>query len=265
MIFTHPRQERTKELAVNYILPAWTVLRNPNAELTDVDSEYERNIRTQWGAFTGEELDYKAVARADDFLSVAPPLSTQEREVLEGARLAVLGYFNLENPQAFDPVAREMKISGSVGTEPDGGEVHGIIDRLDSYLSNHGQDRVIISDYKTGKVPRDAYLDEAFFAMRGYALLYRQSTGITPYSLRLLYIADAQGPTSIITQKLDDQLLDETEREYKKIWVEIRSAARDERWETKSGPLCPWCPFQSICPEFNKTVLPIQEKPLTLL
>ena len=265
MIFLHPRQDRTKELASNYILPAWTVLRNPEADLSKVEDTYELNLRREWGAFLKDVPDSRATSRADDYLQIAPPGSQVESEILDGALAAVLGYFSLENPTAFDPLAREMPISGSVGQEPEGGQMHGIIDRLDSYLSNDGEDRIIISDYKTGKVPRDEYLEESFFAMRAYALLYKQSTGITPYSLRLLYVADAKGPASIITQKLNEQIIESTEKDLKKVWIDIRSAAKQERWETKSGPLCPWCPFQKICPEFNKVVSKVVELTPTLL
>jgi putative RecB family exonuclease len=259
MLFSHPRAERTTQVALAYVLPAWTVLTNPSAEMSQVDDEFEVRLRVHWKAHVGGDVDDRSLLRAEEYLQLAPPASATEGEIISGAQAAVLGYFTMENPQAFDPVSSEMTVQGVVGEADQAGQIHGIIDRVDEYIARDGSRRVIISDFKTGKVPQDQYLKEAFFAMRAYALMYRQEFGITPHQLRLLYVADAKGPASIRSEYVDDSVIERTEVEFADIWARIKGAARTETWEPTPGPLCPWCPFAALCPAFATDVKPVTD------
>lgn len=254
MLFTNQRELRTLDLALEYLLPAWTVLCNPDVKLNTVENEKEKEIRLHWKSHSEEAVDKREKDRAEQYQELAAPGSNEETEVLQGAAAAVKGYFTIENPTVFDPVAMELGISARVGVYPKGGDLFGIIDRLDQYTAKSGEIRVAISDYKTGKVPKDMYLDDAFFAMRAYAMMYRKTNGVTPYQLRLLYVSDAKGQASVRSQLVTDELLDKTEIEYAKIWDGINLSAKKQAWNTQTGPLCPWCPFQAICPAFTKEV-----------
>jgi putative RecB family exonuclease len=108
----------------------------------------------------------------------------------------------------------------------------------------------VISDYKTGKVPKDRYLDEAFFAMKVYALLLAEAQGVVPFSLRLLYVAapSAQADRRVA---VDDALLEGTRTTMLRLWASMRQSAADDVWETKTGPLCGWCHFKPWCPAFG--------------
>lgn len=121
------------------------------------------------------------------------------------------------------------------------------VDAEDSmYLAGHG----FIPTHNTGKLPNPRYLNDAFFAMKLYALVLRETTGKTPYALRLVYIKHT-GKEAVRFLKLTDEILDQTRAEIQGIWTRIKAAAAADNWPTKTGPLCNWCYFQDKgCPAF---------------
>ncbi len=71
-------------------------------------------------------------------------------EFLADAAVMVDRYFQLEDPTAFDPIGIELMLSAKVGDLL----LRGIIDRLD--LDADGE--LIVTDYKTGRVPSEKQL-----------------------------------------------------------------------------------------------------------
>jgi putative RecB family exonuclease len=153
-------------------------------------------------------------------------------------------YFTIENPTKFTPDSTEEKVFGEV----DGYPVMGIIDRLDTVTRDQGTS-VYVSDYKTGKIPKTRYEDEAFSAMRFYAMLLTDS-GIKPDVLRLVYLSKP-GKTSVLKRPVTDEVIDATRKENVAVIRSIRSAHANDNWPATTGPLCPWCDYQSICPAFS--------------
>ncbi|MPZ51987.1 MAG: hypothetical protein GEU79_04510 [Acidimicrobiia bacterium] len=147
-------------------------------------------------------------------------------------------YFSIEDPSSFDPDDRELDMLDEV----DGMTLRGILDRID----RDEQDRLIITDYKTGKAPPERYAQGAFFALKIYALLIRHRTGETPHEIRLLYL---NGPTLYRTT-VDDRVLDAMSRQVRALWDAIEKAMSNDRFPPRPGPLCDWCAFKSICPAF---------------
>jgi putative RecB family exonuclease len=169
-----------------------------------------------------------------------------ERAWLADAADRVATYFSMENPQRLEPAAREEFVEWQLD---DGPLLRGVIDRVD--VAGDGSIRVV--DYKTGKSPSQRYGAQAKFQMRFYALLVERLRGRRASILQLLYLKDGQAV--VLRPTAED--LDRIEHEVREIWGEITRAARESRWRTRKGPLCAWCSFQELCPEFGGTPPPI--------
>lgn len=200
----------------------------------------EPSGRTPQAAY---ELIPTAIAEfADEFeqLSDAAP-DTDSDEIEAAVREMVGNYFELEDPRRLNAIDRELRIEGTL----DGVEIVGIIDRLDR--ADDGT--YVITDYKTGKAPADKYSREAFFGLRIYALLLEQlhEIGVAPSKLRLLFL----GSVEILEIDVDPGQLRGTAGQIAAIAGAIEAAISRDDWRTKTGPLCNWCHFKSICPAFN--------------
>lgn len=202
--------------------------------------------RTEEAAFALLDAGWAAMVAADPTLSHLHVDAAAERAWLADARSRVETYFTLENPQRLEPAAREEFVEWQL---PDGPLLRGVIDRVD--VAPDGSIRVV--DYKTGKTPAAQYGSQAKFQMRFYALLVERLRGRMPDVLQLLYLRD--GGTVVLRPTADD--LARIEHEVRSLWDEIARAARESRWRTRRGPLCAWCSFQSLCPEFGGTPPPI--------
>ncbi len=161
-----------------------------------------------------------------------------------GQRLEV--YFTLENPQRLEPDAREQFIEWQM---PDGPLLRGVIDRVD--VASDGSIRII--DYKTGKAPAPQYGRQAKFQMRFYALMVTHLRGSSPSVLQLLYLKD--GGTVVLNPTATD--LDLAEHEIRELWADIQHTAELSEWRPRRSPLCGWCSFKALCPEFGGTPPPI--------
>lgn len=212
-LFKLPREERTPERAHEFIEPAWDRLKEK-----------------------------------DSYKDVAEPGSAEERRMLAYAREMVSNYFNIENPQSFDAGALEYHAEAQVGDVT----LHGYIDRLDkAVIPGLGEEKYLISDYKSGKLPRPRYVDDAFFAMRIYALLLFEETGEMPHMLRLIYLKGKTAQEAVYRVIVTPELLERARRDVENIWKRIRMSAASGEWPTKTGPLCNFCDFKPICPAFG--------------
>lgn len=174
-------------------------------------------------------------------------LVPHQEEILSKARDSVVSWFKVERPHNFEPSKRETRLVASIGAS----EILGIIDRVD-VLQSDSESKVYISDYKTGKPvgPDDRFLDDKFFAMRIYALLWRETTGQTPFELRLIYVNGASRD-SVRKLRVDDALLKRAEHEVKTITKAMKKCEKESSWPCKKQVLCQWCEFQSMCPLWN--------------
>ena len=109
----------------------------------------------------------------------------------------------------------------------------------------------MIPTHNTGKIPRDRYLDDAFFAMRIYALLLFEETGKMPHMLRLIYLKGENAEEALRRVVVTPELIERTRRDVNAIWRRIKTAAATGNWPTKTGPLCNFCDFKPMCPAFG--------------
>ncbi len=164
-----------------------------------------------------------------------------EQAWLQDARGRLGTYFTLENPQRLEPEARELFVEFQLD---DGPLLRGVIDRID--VAPDGSIRIV--DYKSGKSPDPRFgATKERFQMRFYALVVERLRARRPALLRLLFLRDGQ--------QLDVHPTDEDiaaiEHEVRALWDEICDAARRGTFRPRRGPLCGWCSFQELCPEFG--------------
>ena len=158
-------------------------------------------------------------------------------------------YFSVEDPTSFEPKALEMDLLVDI----DHMKIRGILDRMEvvTEAGPDGAERtaLVITDYKTGKAPGERYANQAFFALKIYALLIRTTQGVTPNRLRLLYLT---GPTEY-TMEITDAQLDAMRAQLAALWGAIERAIATDTWPAKTSALCDWCDFKdTICPAWEQ-------------
>jgi RecB family exonuclease len=147
-VFNHPPQERTVETALTYVEPAWSMLRDPLVGRATVEEgSPEHRLRSAENRFReaiepGSEDEERLLTEAAAALLVVP--AERSEEFIETVRVAVRGWFAMENPAKFEPADRERYVRAKVGKAL----VHGFIDRLDIIEDKSGVNRVFVSDYK---------------------------------------------------------------------------------------------------------------------
>lgn len=222
-LFKHEPKERTYEVAEGYIQEGWYALTgDPSTEpKNDTQAQYRTSI---------------------------PFESDEEQEMFKNVKRFLTNYFELERPWNFTPVGMEVKFFSKIrGKTP----ILGFIDRLDKYETSLGEERDCITDYKTGKVPSERFLDDAFFAMKVYALLFQEKYKTLPYELRLLYLSSKKKEIAIKRLKVDQKMVDEARRTMETTWQKINADYDRKNFGAKKNKLCDWCDYKDMCPAWN--------------
>ena len=179
-----------------------------------------------------EQIDAKA-----ELDSLVP----DSKEWLDRAEALLKNYFDLEEPNSFEPTHRELHLEMDLNDDV---YLHGYVDRLD--VATSGEVRIV--DYKTGKAPKPAWEEKALFQLRVYALIYWRTTGVIPRLLQLIYLGSAQ----LLRNSPSEMDLISTERVLVRIAAEIEAAMHNDKWTPQPSRLCDWCSFKNICPAFNE-------------
>lgn len=249
-IFDHEPGNRGVEQILPYVEPALAMLLEPlvpREQVTEGTPQWrlraaEQRFREDHAP--GSRSEQRLLREADEVRSILDELD--EEAFLETVRQVVRGWYGMESPHKFTPDARELHVAAKIA----GVTVHGFIDRLDKITGADGIERVYVTDYKTGKRVRPKYEDEAFFQLAVYALLLRESAGIDVTQLRLVF-TKVGDPSGVVTRTVDQQLLTKTRKQLTAVWNAIGKSYRTDDWPTRRQPLCGWCYFQEVCPEFN--------------
>ena len=167
-------------------------------------------------------------------------LVPDQKEWMDRVTALLQNYFQLENPQIFQPTHIEEHLELPANNSL---LLHGYVDRID--VAPTGEVRIV--DYKTGKSPKPGYEDKALFQLRFYGLLWFRIKNVVPKLLQLLYLGDAQTIRSYPTES--DLLM--AERKALKIGEDILISHEKDFWPTQKSRLCDWCSFKKICPAFN--------------
>lgn len=181
--------------------------------------------------------EWPAVADDPDWPTLGiTPGSEAERDFKRRSWLGVRGYFEIENPQRVEVIARERYLSAVI----DGVPLRGIIDRLDRDVF----DDVVVTDYKTGKVPIPAFAAPKYRQLNLYAAMVEAVDGVLPNEGRLLFTSFGRTLATTIDRESVTEAVD-TARE---AWDGLHAAEALGEYEPSPGPLCGWCPFVIDCP-----------------
>jgi putative RecB family exonuclease len=195
-------------------------------------------IAGEWDKLTAGDTALAALVAGDGELA----------QFLQDATAAVDGYFTLEDPRRLQPAEREHYVETTLDS---GLRLRGYIDRLD--LSAAGDIRIV--DYKTGRVPREAYEASALFQMKFYALVIWRTRGVIPRMLQLMYLSDGE----VLRYCPDEADLRATQRKLEALWAAIEKARAAGDWRPRPSRLCDWCRHKALCPEFGGTLPPLPE------
>jgi putative RecB family exonuclease len=190
--------------------------------------------------------EWDRLAAADPELTALFHDESERLVWLRSASAALDGYFTLEDPRRLEPAERECYVETVLDS---GLRLRGYIDRLD--VTAAGDIRIV--DYKTGRVPREAYEASALFQMKFYALVIWRLRGRIPRMLQLMYLSDGE----VLRYCPDEADLRATERKLDALWKAIQRARDTGDWRPRPSKLCGWCNHQALCPEFGGTLPPL--------
>lgn len=155
------------------------------------------------------------------------------------AEILVRRYFTLEDPTTVHPIGLELRLEVKVGSLT----LRGIIDRLE--LDAEGG--LVVTDYKSGKVPGVMHEQSRLGGVHFYAFLCERVLGRRPARIQLLYLSE---PVAIVAQP-SAQSVRGLEQRTSAIWKAVERACANEDFRPRPSPLCNWCSFQEFCPAFG--------------
>ena len=155
------------------------------------------------------------------------------------AEVLVRRYFTLEDPTTVHPIGLELRLEAQVGSLT----LRGIIDRLE--LDADGG--LVVTDYKSGKVPGVMHEQSRLGGVHFYAFLCERVLGVRPARIQLLYLSE---PVAIIAQP-SAQSIRGLEQRTSAIWKAVERACANDDFRPRPSALCNWCSFQDYCPAFG--------------
>lgn len=151
----------------------------------------------------------------------------------------VANYFLLENPTTVVPIGLELMMSAELGSVT----LRGIIDRLE--LDDDGE--LVVTDYKTGRPPREGFEKSRLGGVEFYALLCEEMLGRRPARVQLMYL----GEPEVIIRTPTAGTVRGVRQRAAAIWQAVQRACATDDFRPRPGPLCDWCNFRSYCPSYG--------------
>lgn len=182
---------------------------------------------------------FDEVSAEEDYLALGLG-ADQQAQFVSGAAELVSKYFELEDPSSVQPIGLELRLEVEVA---DHLTLRGIIDRLE--LDDSG--RLVVTDYKTGKVPGHQYEQARLGGVHFYSYLCERFFGQRPAQVQLLYLSR---PEAIVTEPTA-QSTRGLERRIEAIWSAIKRACERDDFRPSPSRLCDYCNFRSYCPAFG--------------
>ena len=148
-------------------------------------------------------------------------------------------YFELEDPATIRPIGLEVMLSARLG----GLLLRGIIDRLE--LDDDGE--LVVTDYKTGKAPREGFEQARLTGLQFYALLCEEVLGQRPAKVQLLYLSTPESIAATPTESMTRGIRQRSQA----VWQAVERACTLDDFRPRTGPLCGYCTFKPYCPSFG--------------
>ena len=193
------------------------------------------------------EPEWQRLCSADELLAALITDDAERSRFVADAAASLTGYFRLEDPRRLEPAEREWYVEAEL---PSGLRLRGYVDRLDATPA--GDLRIV--DYKTGRVPLEAYESSALFQMKFYGLVIWRLRGVIPRLLQLMYLS---GDGEVLRYSPDEADLLATERKLNALWAAISRARETGDFRPRPGKLCDWCRHKALCPAFGGTLPPM--------
>jgi putative RecB family exonuclease len=187
-----------------------------------------------------EDLDQARIELADHPEFAELELSDEEWELFHlDAQELVRRYFTLEDPTTVQPIGLELKLQAEVGAV----RVRGIIDRLE--VDRDGE--LVVTDYKTGRVPSELFEAKSLGGVHMYAALCEETFGRRPARVQLLYLSK---PEAIIATPTE-QSCRGMQRKTAALWSAIERACARDDFRPHPSRLCDFCSFKAYCPAYG--------------
>jgi putative RecB family exonuclease len=201
-------------------------------------SEVPPGRRTPATAQAQLELAWAELAVDPDFtgLALAPDA---EAEFLADAATLVANAFQLEDPNAVNAIGLELKLEARIGTL----RLRGIIDRLD--LDADGE--LVVTDYKTGRAPGQAYENRQLGGVQFYAFLCEQMLGRRPARVQLLHLREPVAIVGVPSEQSVRGLVNRTSA----VWTAVERACDQDDFRPQPSRLCDYCAYKEYCPAFG--------------
>ena len=191
---------------------------------------------------------------ATDPEMVGLELSPEEAlEMRADAERLVRRLYQLEDPDRVRVVDTELMLEaellpGAEGTPGTGRggqplRLRGIIDRLE----RDAEGRLVVTDYKTGRVPTQSREQARLGGVHFYAYLCEKALGQRPDRVQLYYLSE---PLSISTSPCDQSIRGLALRAGA-LWAAIERACEYEDFRPRPSMLCDWCGYKQWCPAFG--------------
>lgn len=194
----------------------------------------EAKDRTQDNAHKDLETALDEYKRLPDLIEL--DLSETEQKNLESESHKLIdNYFQIESPQSINPIGIELKLEAQVGDTL----IRGIIDRLEI---EDGE--LIVTDYKTGSVPRAQSESSKLGGVHLYSLLCEKIFGKLPKRVQLIYLSAS---TSIIATPTSSSVKGVQLRS-NAIRTAVLKACESGDFRPNPSVLCNWCGYQDLCP-----------------
>jgi putative RecB family exonuclease len=149
-------------------------------------------------------------------------------------------YLTLEDPATITPIGIELRLEVEVGDL----RLRGIIDRLE--LDEDGG--LVVTDYKTGRVPSEQQEAARLGGVHFYAYLCERLFGRRPATIQLMYLG---AQPQVIIARPTEQSINGLERKVRAIWSAVERACERDDFRPKPSRLCDWCAFKAYCPAFG--------------
>lgn len=144
----------------------------------------------------------------------------------------------IEQPEETVINGIEFELNGQL----EGVTLKGFIDR---YTMIDG--KMIIGDYKTGKVPTPKWEEDKFTQLYIYSALVQELGIAEVTTVELLYL---KGPKKI-SRQVSSSHIEEVKETIVTVKSEIDEACRTEHFPTVKSKLCDWCYFKKQCPAWR--------------
>lgn len=203
----------------------------------------ERTPEAAQGAFARARDEFET---RDDFAALQ--LTAPQREAFwEDSRNHVRAYYRIENPRIARIEGLERHVEAPLGEV----NLHGIVDRIERDAS----DRLVITDYKTGKPKPERFSGDYARQLQLYAVMCEHSLGAAPDEVRLFFLGGAPNEYPPAQRTLrwtsTPDTRDSARREAIETHRQLAASCASGNFPTATSPLCNWCDYKPWCPAWG--------------